>query len=170
MPFRHDPRPAGVTTPAVPIPVDLTPWRAGRAVCVDGRAWLEITRCELADQVAMGAVFDHRLGKVIPARLASPQLRLVMLRMEWVTEHDAPGDAFPLSSASLMGGVQPSLVAAGQAWKVMDRDWVCSTLAAHPRADVVDTLVRLELVLLRAWWEDATPNPETTARSPEHPC
>lgn len=164
MPYRMTPGPLRPPWARFSVPVDLSPWRAGRVVCVDGRAWLEIMRCELLDRVCFPTTRDRKFATV-----DSPQLDLVMNRLEWVTADDAPPEALALGSEVVRRGTFEPLIVAGQAWQVMGCDWQCSTLAAHPKTDVVDALVQLKLSLIRAWWADP-PATETTARTDGPAC
>lgn len=144
----------------IPVPVDLSPWRAGRVVCIDGRAWLEISRCELVDRVYFPSTRDRKFATV-----DAPQLDVSMWRLTWMRADNAPSEVLQLASADLVGGVSAPLVIAGQAWHLMDRDWQCSMRAGDPRTDVVDTLSQLTLRMVRAWWAD----PVNTKNGPHPP-
>lgn len=154
MPYWRGPGRVPVTVPEA-VPVDLSPWRAGRVVCIDGRAWLEIAQCEFTDRICLPST------ETSPARLDTPQVTVVMNRMRWVTATDAPVLSLSVPEVMTPGFVTHPLVVAGQAWHVLERDWRCATPAAHPKTDVVDTLVQLKLSLIRAWWADPPPA-ETT--------
>lgn len=118
------------TTPPTPLPVDLTPFRAGTVWCHDGHAWM-IDRAECEDTCRV----IHRLrpGEA-SSKSAEVNLRLRLVRVDHVDQSSAAHDL------AIWFGEDQCGVVAGQTWGLVQ--W------SH------DTRGLMEIKLMRMWWKD----------------